>query len=505
MKVGYGTALGGVKDYYGVGENGGDNYFVTSAGEYTITYNPETKSISVARTLHEKTVTFNLNYEGATGAPEDQTVTEGQKATVPAEPTRTDYTFYGWYTDKECTKKYDFNTPVTADITLYARWELTASIPESVKVTFDLNYEDAPEATQADTVKGLVAQPEDPKRDGYYFLGWYDAANDGKLVNFDAFVEEATTVYAHWVYKYHIVGEINDETISNWDPSDYGLSLALVPDSEHPLGTYFTITLLLIAGDQFKIVGPGDWDHGYMAGAGCLRSESGELVAGGGDNIVVNASGTYTFYFSTDGSWDITWTFVKLPPAIVFSVNGQEGNGLNEKNGVFVGTVIVRDGATVKIIDKNDDNKEYDVNITADGDYEVTFNPEDGTVSVKQLEFYIAGTLVIDGNKVDFSIAENSPKMTLKDGVYTIDLVVTDVTSVDGYGWIQNGGIFACKVVGGSVAEGVTNWNDANNAKVAATDYVEHTGGNLVFKTAGTYTITFDTTTGTITVTPKAA
>ena len=31
--------------------------------------------------------------------------------------------FGGWFTDPECTEKYDFNTPVTSDFTLYARWE----------------------------------------------------------------------------------------------------------------------------------------------------------------------------------------------------------------------------------------------------------------------------------------------------------------------------------------------------------------------------------------------
>ena len=503
LKVGYGTALGGVNGYYGIGKDGGDNYFVTTAGEYTITYNPETKSITVAPTLHEKTVTFDLNYEGATGAPEAQTITEGEKATAPAEPTRTDYTFYGWYTDEACTKKYDFDTPVKADITLYARWILTASIPASVKVTFDLNYEGAPEATEADTVKGLVAQPADPEREGYYFLGWYSAAADGELVNFDALVSEPTTVYAHWVFQYHIVGSLpKNEVLGDygWKPENYSLSLALVADSEHPWGTYFTITLLLYAGDEFKIIGPGDWS-GYDAGAGCLRGGNGEL--GGDNNIVVNASGTYTLYFSTNGAWEITWTFVELPPAIVFSVNGQEGNSLIEKDGVFVGTVLVRDGATVKIIDKNDDNKEYAVNITADGDYIVTFNPEDGTVSVVEIEYYIAGTLVIDGANVNFSIAANSPKLTYKDGAYSIDLEVTDVTSVDGYGWIS-GGIFACKVVTGTVGN-VSNWNNDANGKVAENDYVVWAGENLVFKTAGTYTITFDTVTRTVSVTPKAA
>ncbi len=43
-------------------------------------------------------------------------------AEKPANPTKDGYTFGGWYTDAGCTTEYDFNAPVTADITLYAKW-----------------------------------------------------------------------------------------------------------------------------------------------------------------------------------------------------------------------------------------------------------------------------------------------------------------------------------------------------------------------------------------------
>ena len=37
------------------------------------------------------------------------------------------WTFGGWYTDKECTRSYDFSTPVTSDVTLYAKWTKKSS------------------------------------------------------------------------------------------------------------------------------------------------------------------------------------------------------------------------------------------------------------------------------------------------------------------------------------------------------------------------------------------
>ena len=40
----------------------------------------------------------------------------------PAAPTRDGYIFEGWFTDEDCTTEYDFDTKVTKNITLYAKW-----------------------------------------------------------------------------------------------------------------------------------------------------------------------------------------------------------------------------------------------------------------------------------------------------------------------------------------------------------------------------------------------
>ncbi|WP_207653247.1 cell wall-binding repeat-containing protein, partial [Peptostreptococcus faecalis] len=48
-------------------------------------------------------------------------VEKGEKATEE-KPTKLNYKFDGWYTDKEFTKPFDFNTPINSAITLYAKW-----------------------------------------------------------------------------------------------------------------------------------------------------------------------------------------------------------------------------------------------------------------------------------------------------------------------------------------------------------------------------------------------
>lgn len=64
-------------------------------------------------------VTFDSNGGSDVPAQEIQT---GNTATEPAEPTKGTDTFDGWYSDAELTQAYVFSTPVTADITLYAKW-----------------------------------------------------------------------------------------------------------------------------------------------------------------------------------------------------------------------------------------------------------------------------------------------------------------------------------------------------------------------------------------------
>ena len=510
FKVVYGTVLGGVKAWHPDGM--GNNHSISEAGDYTITYNPETEEITTNPMVSEVTVTFDLNYpagvEGPEGqdAPAAQTISKRSTVNVPQEElTLPDYTFTGWYTDAACKDKFDFATPVKSNLTLYAGWILTSELPTTPTVTFDLNYEGAPEAEVVDTVEGIVPIPEEPKRDGYYFLGWYESKECKTPFDFETPITLSTTAYASWRaidnHVYHIVGSLKSGAINTWDTAD--VRLTLTHNSAYPKENVFTITnVLLNVGDQFKIDGITDgW--AYDAGAANLRGGNGELTGSG--NIEVTVNGIYSITLNTD-VWEITWTVEPIISAneMYFQVNGTEGDKLTDGGDTWTGYVTVQTGDTVKLIDKLDDNKEYAVNITEAGVYFVTFTAESGTVEVEKCEFYIVGTLVINGNKVEFSVAVNSPKLTLVDGVYTVDFEVTDVTSVDGYGWI-NGGIFACKIVLYKASGGIDwNYSDPLNSAFVATDDVSFSGGNLVFKTAGTYTFTFNPTTGTITIVSKA-
>ena len=71
------------------------------------------------------TITWNL--DGGAFASDSNHPTQIEKGTVLAkpspDPTKADNTFGGWYTNAALTQTYNFANAVTADLSLYAKWE----------------------------------------------------------------------------------------------------------------------------------------------------------------------------------------------------------------------------------------------------------------------------------------------------------------------------------------------------------------------------------------------
>lgn len=96
------------------------------AGTFEVTYRVSkslfgesfTHTITLIVTRSSNMVSFSSN-----GSIIDtQTVDNGGMAT-PINPELDGYTFKGWYTDNTFSTQFDFSTPITSDITLFAKWE----------------------------------------------------------------------------------------------------------------------------------------------------------------------------------------------------------------------------------------------------------------------------------------------------------------------------------------------------------------------------------------------
>ena len=96
---------------------------VASNGLYTV-YDTEGTKATIAKTVEFATV-YTVSFDSKGGSDvASQAIVDGQTAVKPANPTRDSYTFAGWCSDEDCTTSYDFANAVTADITLYAKWNL---------------------------------------------------------------------------------------------------------------------------------------------------------------------------------------------------------------------------------------------------------------------------------------------------------------------------------------------------------------------------------------------
>ncbi len=153
--------------------------------------------------------TYTVTFSGEEIDIEQQNIEENSLVTRPDDPTRTGYIFDGWYIGSEL---FDFETPITENITLTAHWTTN-----QYTVTFDSNNgsEVIPVTTDYNTA---ITKPEDPTRERHRFDGWFTEATFENEWNFEEdVVTQNTTLYAMWTSTTDI-GEIlaNSRTITGY-------------------------------------------------------------------------------------------------------------------------------------------------------------------------------------------------------------------------------------------------------------------------------------------------
>lgn len=112
------------------------------------------------------TVTFDSN--GGSPVPSQQVAYEGIP-TQPADPTKDGYILKGWILDGT---PYNFDVPVTEDITLIATWNKVWT------VTFDPDGGEPTPDVQVVIDGELANTPQSPTKEGCEFGGWYDASGE---------------------------------------------------------------------------------------------------------------------------------------------------------------------------------------------------------------------------------------------------------------------------------------------------------------------------------------
>ena len=126
-------------------------------------------------------------------------VGDGKTVSKPTNPTLDGYTFKHWSLTKNG-EPYDFSTPVTANLTLYAVWEKNPEPVTTYTVTF-VSGEGASTIPSQTVESGkAVIEPSDPTLSGYTFKHW-SLTKNGEAYDFSTPVTANLTLYAVWEKK----------------------------------------------------------------------------------------------------------------------------------------------------------------------------------------------------------------------------------------------------------------------------------------------------------------
>ena len=209
-----------------------DSSFYNSGGTYIANH-----TLYAHWNPHVYTITFNPNATGATVSPTTKQVTYLQTFGTLPTPTRTGYTFTGWYDSSDVRVTSSTQYTYTSNIILYARWEAN-----EYSIVFD-NNDDYGSTTASGTMNPITCTYDQSAtlpqnnftRPGYTFTGWgtspgknntkvYD--DQDTVINLTSNPNDTFTLYACWTAKNYILnmdennetGHINSKTVTFDEP-----------------------------------------------------------------------------------------------------------------------------------------------------------------------------------------------------------------------------------------------------------------------------------------------
>ena len=220
------------------------------------------------------TLTFDT-MGGSKIAPE--TVRHGLTVAKPKDPVNGGYIFDGWYTDKTFRHRYDFSTPLTEDITIYAKWFLIVLPGVTVKKnTPKLNTADhfayvqgypdgtvkpTGNITRAETAAILFRLMDDSTRKTYYSTrsGFRDVA--------------LGSWYNTYVATLNNAGVITDSANGNFRPNEaitraeLAAMLANFTDTAGAANYFNDVSARYWAANAIAICAKLGWINGYPDGS----------------------------------------------------------------------------------------------------------------------------------------------------------------------------------------------------------------------------------------------
>ena len=177
-------------------------------------------------------VTFDLNYPNAP-EPTDQEVVQGSAIGHLDTPTRTGYTFVGWFTSDSGGTQINENTLINDDITFYAHWA------ENITVTFDANGGSVSPNSKTFGTGMAIGELPTPEYPGHAFVGWYLDNTWATQVTESTVFNSTTSIVARWVENITVTFNANGGTVSpNSKSFSPGTAIGELPTPEYPGYTF---------------------------------------------------------------------------------------------------------------------------------------------------------------------------------------------------------------------------------------------------------------------------
>lgn len=296
---------------------------------YTVTFVNENKNVAVVEVVNGNTV--NLEE-------------------IPADPTKKDHTFNGWYAGEEL---FTSNTVITENKTYVASYALS-----TVYVTFVAGEEESVATVQAKEDGSFALEathmPVVPTKAGYVFFGWYNGNDKVEAgyaltsnVTAEAFFVNAESYVGTWVtedYKKFEIGIKNGElevAFNAQSYADWSYDEETATITGRYYGHFYRLTLTK-AGISVYHMDDMEWEYNYefVKHEGAAPVQAGEYRLARNSDFTVSENGMITkfnnstsFYYAqikaVEGGYQIVYlssSYSASYPTLINLVEDEKGN-----------------------------------------------------------------------------------------------------------------------------------------------------------------------------------
>ncbi|NDF54586.1 MAG: hypothetical protein EB145_10390, partial [Proteobacteria bacterium] len=178
---------------------------LTAAGTFSVTDTAGNAMTTLTGSPQSITVTvpappaFGVAYDsqGGSAVGGGSTTSNGTISSSPGSPTRSGYTFNGWFTSPTggSAVSFPFSHGQSDSFTLYAQW--TAN---TISVSYDSQGGSAVSDSSTRVGASITSSPGNPTRSGFTFAGWFTSPTGGSAVSFPYSHGRTSnfTLYAQW-------------------------------------------------------------------------------------------------------------------------------------------------------------------------------------------------------------------------------------------------------------------------------------------------------------------